>query len=79
MAKRNYPKNRKKRNVSYSKSYKLLQEYGEERLKVLFQKHGMYTSSKIISNELGKDFSPYVIRHCRKRYNLGGINEKVAA
>jgi predicted AlkP superfamily pyrophosphatase or phosphodiesterase len=79
MGKRNYPKHRKTRDVSYSKSYKLLQAYGEEELKALFRKHGMYTSSKIISEELAQEFSPYVIRHCRKRYNLGGKNEKVAA
>ena len=73
----NYPKNRKPRDVSYSKSYKLLQRVGEERLRLLFSKDGMYNVSKILSSELGEEISPYTVRHCRTRYKLGGINEKV--
>lgn len=71
----NYPANRKPREVSYSKSYKLLQAVGEEKLRHLFSKAGMYTVSKWLG-ELGHEASPYVVRHCRSRYKLGGANEK---
>ena len=60
--------------MSYSKSYKLLQEVGEEKLRDLFQKHGMYKSAKILSEQLGHDISPYVVRHTWKRYNLMETN-----
>ena len=76
MNKHRYPANRKPRDVSYSKSYKLLQQVGEERLRKLFSKDGMYTVAKILSNELGQDISAYVARHCRTRYKLGGNIEK---
>ena len=73
----NYPKNRKLRDVSYSKSYKLLQLAGEDNLRQLFSEHGMYTSSNILSEQLGQDVSPYVVRHTRRRYNLGStVNEE---
>lgn len=71
-----YPANRKPRDVSYSKSYKLLQAVGEKKLKQLFIKDGMYNVSKILSIELGQEISPYVVRHMRRRYNLGETNEK---
>ena len=74
--KHNYPANRKPREVSYSKSYKLLQAVGEEKLRQLFSMAGMYTVAKILSNELGQDISAYVVKHCRSRYRLGGKNEK---
>jgi hypothetical protein len=67
----NYPANRNPRDVSYSKSYKLLQLVGEEELKKLFSKFGMYKSAKIISANIGTDVSPYVVRHMRTRYQLG--------
>ena len=72
----NYPVNRNPRDVSYSKSYKLLQLVGEEELRKLFSKFGMYTSAKILSANIGTDISPYVVRHMRSRYNLGEKNEK---
>jgi hypothetical protein len=71
----NYPKNRKPRDVSYCKSYKLLQAAGEEYLRDLFSKKGMYSSAKAIREELGLEFSPYVVRYCRSRYNLGVTDE----
>jgi len=74
--KHDYPANRKSREVSYSKSYKLLQTVGEERLRQLFSKDGMYTVSKILTQEYGEYISPYVVRHCRSRYKLGGNVEK---
>jgi hypothetical protein len=76
MKKHKYPTNRRHRDVSYSKSYKLFHLVGEERLRDLFTKHGMYNSAKILSEELEQDISPYVVRHCRSRYNLGCIDEK---
>lgn len=72
----NYPANRAARQVTYSKSYKLLQLVGEDRLKQLFGKDGMYVISKILSKEYDEYISPYVVRHCRSRYKLGGKNEK---
>jgi hypothetical protein len=74
--KHNYPTQRQNRDVSYSKSYKLLQQVGEERLRQLFGKDGMYTVSKILTQEYDEYISPYVIRHCRSRYKLGGANGK---
>lgn len=76
MNKRRYPAIRKNRDVSYSKSYKLLQLAGEEKLRQLFTKDGMYTVSKILTQEYGEYISPYVVRHCRSRYKLGGVNGK---
>ncbi len=70
--KHNYPVSRKARDVSYSKSYKLYHAVGEDRLKALFAKHGMYISAKILSEELGEEVSPYVVRHTRTKYNLQG-------
>ena len=72
MNKHNYPANRKPRDVSYSKSYKLLQLVGEEELRKLFSRFGMYLSAKILSANIGTDISPYVVRHMRTRYQLGG-------
>ena len=76
MNKHRYPAKRKNRNVSYSKSYKLLQLVGEEKLKEMFSKAGMYTTAKILSQELGQEISPYVVRHMRRRYKLGEAYEK---
>jgi hypothetical protein len=72
----NYPANRAARQVTYSKSYKLLQLVGEERLKQLCSQEGMYNISKILTQEYGEYISPYVVRHMRSRYNLGEKNEK---
>lgn len=65
-----YPTNRKPRDVSYSKSYKLLQIVGEQELRKLFSQHGMYTAAKILSYNLGEIISPYVVRYTRKKYGL---------
>ena len=71
-----YPSTRRPRDVSYSKSYKILQIVGAEELKLLFSKFGMYTAAKILSYNLGEIISPYVVRHMRKRYELGRQNEE---
>lgn len=75
MSKHRYPAIRKNRDVSYSKSYKLLQAVGEEKLRQLFSKAGMYTVSKWLE-ELGYEASPYVVRQARKKYNLWVSDEK---
>jgi hypothetical protein len=74
--KHNYPTSRKTRDVSYSKSYKLLQAVGEDALRALFRKHGMYTSAKILSEQLGEQISAYVVRHTRRRYDLGSTPDE---
>lgn len=75
--KHNYPKTRKARTVEYSSSYKLLQIVGEKKFRELFRVHGMYNVARILSQELSIEVSPYVIRHIRKKYELGGEdNEK---
>ncbi|MCE1187615.1 MAG: hypothetical protein LWX56_00620 [Ignavibacteria bacterium] len=74
--KHKYPATRKPRDVSYSKSYKILQIVGEQELRKLFSRHGMYTAAKILAFNIGEDISPYVVRHMRKRYELGGQNEE---
>jgi hypothetical protein len=76
MRKNNYPKHRKTRDVSYSKSYKLLHAVGEEKLKELFSNAGMYIVAKQASELLGYEVSASVTRYCRKRYNLGRKNEE---
>lgn len=65
-----YPANRKPRDVSYSKSYKLLQAVGEEKLRELFGNAGMYTVAKQVTSLLGYEVSPYVCRHVRTKYGL---------
>lgn len=74
--KHNYPKTRKPRNVEYSKSYKLYHQVGEKELRKLFQKHGMYVAARMLSEQLGQDVSPYVLKHMREKFNLGVKNEK---
>lgn len=74
--KHNYPKNRKSRDTSYCKSYKILQLVGEEELRKLFSRHGMYTAAKILTYNIGEQISPYVVRYLRTRYNLGVSNEE---
>lgn len=71
-----YPANRKPRDVSYSKSYKILKTVGELELRKLFSRYGMYTAAKILAFNIGEDVSPYVVKHMRKRYELGGQHEE---
>jgi hypothetical protein len=65
--KHNYPKQRKKRNTEYSKSYKLLRTIGEDRFWELSGKCGQYKLSELLSKELSQDVSPYVINYIRKK------------
>lgn len=73
--KNNYPSTRRPRNVSYSKSYKLLHAVGEETLKEMFKKAGMYTVAAQLSEMLGQQITPAVARYTRTRYKLGRTNE----
>jgi len=75
MCKHKYPTNRKNRDVSYSKSYKLLQAMGEDKLKEMFKQAGMYMVSRQVSELLGYEVTPAVVRHTRRRYNLGSADE----
>ncbi len=70
--KHNYPKQRKKRNTEYSKSYKLLKTIGEEKFWELSAKYGQYKLSELLSKEFSLEVSPYVINYIRKKYR----NEK---
>jgi hypothetical protein len=67
--KHDYPTTRKPRDVLYSKTHHLIQRVGEERLKGLLSRHGMYNAAKILSNELLTEISPYVVRHARSKLN----------
>lgn len=75
--KHNYPKNRKPRNVEYSKSYKLFQSLGRETLTEILSRVGMFLAAREIKALLGYEVSAPVVRHCRTRYKLkqGEINE----
>ena len=61
-----YPAQRAKRDVSYSKSYKLVQTIGEEKIRELLSKAGMYSVCKQLEL-MGYETSPYVVRHVRKK------------
>lgn len=65
-----YPAVRKARNCEYSKSYKLLQAVGEEKLREIFSRGGMFLAAREISALLGYEVSAPVVRHCRTRYKL---------
>ena len=68
-----YPTSRKNRDCSYSKSYKLLQAVGEQKLRELFALNGMYIVAKQVSEMLGQEITPAVVNYTRGRYNLGKI------
>jgi hypothetical protein len=67
LRKHNYPKQRKKRNTEYSKSYKLLKTVGEDRFWELSGKYGQYKLAELLSKELAQDVSPYVINFIRRK------------
>lgn len=71
----NYPKTRKPRNVSYSKSYKLFHAVGEEALKEMFKEAGMYNAAVRLSEILSQNITPAVVRYTRTRYKLGRTEE----
>lgn len=67
LRKHNYPKQRKKRNTEYSKSYKLLKTVGEDRFWELSCKYGQYKLAELLSKELSQEVSPYVINFIRRK------------
>lgn len=66
---RNYPKNRKSRDTSYSMTQKLLTQLGEEKIKKTWQKNGMFKTAEILTDELQTFISPYVIRYMTNKFN----------
>lgn len=73
--KHNYPKVRKKRDVSYAMSTKLINAIGTEKLNEILSRYGMYNGAKIMSEMLSQPISPFVVRYVR-RYKLKNENEK---
>jgi len=70
MSKHNYPKQRVPRDVSYSKSYKLVEAVGRDNLAKLLSHTSPYRASFMLSEQLDQHVSQYVIRYAKKRYNL---------
>ena len=64
-------KNKKPRDVSYSQSYKIIQQHGLETVKALWIEHGMYDTARML------DTTPWIIRHCAKKHNFKRPAEKV--
>ena len=60
---------RKPRDTSYSMTQKLLKGCGEERIRSVWEKHGMYKASEILSIELRQYISPSVIRYLSYKFN----------
>jgi hypothetical protein len=60
---------RKPRDTSYSMTYKLINLCGEEKLRSVWEKHGMYKASEILSEELDIYISPSVIRYLSYKFN----------
>ena len=51
-------KNKKKRDTSFSKSWKLIDTHGLEVIRKLWEEHGIYGAARRLNNA-----SPYVIRY----------------
>lgn len=82
MGKHNYPKERKSRDISYSKSYKLLKTVGLEKATEILTNYGMYKASIKFNEITGREYTPYQVRHLRtklglKYKNTEGISNKV--
>ena len=65
--KRNYPKDRK--TVPSSATQTLLRTVGQDRLFQLWEAHGMYRASKILSDELNWWVTEYVMRYLSNKFN----------
>jgi hypothetical protein len=59
------------RDVSYSKSYKLIEKHGIEALEELWKTHGMCESARILET------SKWVVRHLAVKYGWKRPAEKV--
>ena len=60
--KHNYPKTRKPRDVSYSKSWQLIEEYGLSQLRSIWEEKGMYKTAWELRT------SPYIIRYIAHKH-----------
>ena len=58
----NYPKTRKKRDTSYSESWKLKNQYGLDAIERIWKQNGMYKASVMLES------SPYVIRYLAHKH-----------
>ena len=65
--KRKYPKNRKKRNTSYSKTYKVLTAIGEENLYEIWKERGHIETAAIVTKMLGFHIDRMVIHYIALR------------
>ncbi len=70
MGKHNYTKNRKCRDISYSKSYKLLKAVGLEKATEILTNYSMYNASIKFSELTGIEYTPYQVRHLRTKLGL---------
>lgn len=64
--KHSYPKYRKHRDCSYSKSSKIVSQLGIETVKEILTKHGQYIAAQKLSDLCGWKVSPYVTYYLRK-------------
>ena len=59
----------KKRDTSYSMTYKLIDKFGEEKLRSVWAANGMYKAADILSDELGEFVSPATMRYLSYKFN----------
>ena len=67
--KHNYPKNRKRRDTSYSMTDKLIKHYGEDKLRSVWEKLGMYKAAEWLSKDYGYWVTPNVVRYLSYKFN----------
>lgn len=75
-----YPKNRKRKDILYSKSSRLVAQLGVDKVREVLSKMGQYRASVLFTELTGWYVSPYVIYYLRKfvlKMEAYG-NEKVA-
>lgn len=68
--KHNYPKARKPRNTEYSKTYKLLERYGEKKLYKLWRDlGGMYKTADYLTWDMEIWITPAIVRYLSHKFN----------
>jgi hypothetical protein len=67
--KHNYPNKRKPRDTSYSMTHRLIERYGEDQLRHIWSKLGMYQAAELFSKELGQWVTPNVVRYLSYKFN----------
>ena len=60
---------RKPRDTSYSMTYKLIDKFGEEKLRNVWAANGMYKSADILSNEIEDYVSPATMRYLSYKFD----------